>query len=57
MKEYVNRKDFNDLDLELELLESELLKSLKQTTPCIDGLTKTYELIENRSFGGFYESL
>jgi len=57
MKEYVNRKDFNDLDLELELLESELLKSLKQNTPCIDGLTKTYELIENRSFGGFYESL
>ncbi|MBI4814384.1 MAG: hypothetical protein HY802_08990 [Methanobacterium sp.] len=57
MKEYVTRKEFNDLDLELELLESELLKSLKQTTPCINGLTKTYELIDNRSFGGFYESL
>ncbi|HSO25085.1 MAG TPA: hypothetical protein VLR54_00505 [Methanobacteriaceae archaeon] len=57
MKEYVTRKEFNDLNLELELLESELLKSLKQTTPCVDGLTKTYELIDNRSFGGFYESL
>jgi hypothetical protein len=57
MKEYVTRKEFNDLDLELELLESELLKSLKQTTPSINGLTKTYELIDNRSFGGFYESL
>jgi hypothetical protein len=57
MKEYVTRKEFNDLNLELELLESELLKSLKQTTPCIDGLTKTYDLIDNRSFGGFYESL
>jgi len=57
MKEYVSRKEFNNLDLELELLESELLKSLKQTTPCIDGLTKTYDLIDNRSFGGFYESL
>lgn len=57
MKEYVTRKEFNNLNLELELLESELLKSLKQTNPCIDGLTKTYDLIDNRSFGGFYESL
>jgi len=57
MKEYVTRKEFNDLNLELELLESELLKSLKQTTPCVDGLTKTYDLIDNRSFGGYYESL
>jgi hypothetical protein len=52
MKEYVGRKEFNNLKLELELLESELLKSLKQPTPSIDGLTKTYNLISNRSFRG-----
>lgn len=52
MKEYVGRKEFNDLELELDLLEAELLKSLKQTTPYMDGLTRTYELIDNRSFRG-----
>ncbi|MDO9045354.1 MAG: hypothetical protein Q7U35_08610 [Methanobacteriaceae archaeon] len=52
MKEYVGRKEFNNLKLELDLLESELLKSLKQPTPFIDGLTKTYNLTDNRSFRG-----
>lgn len=52
MKEYVGRKEFNNLKLELDLLESELLKSLKQPTPFIDGLTKTHNLINNRSFRG-----
>ena len=52
MKEYVGRDEFNDLKLELEILESELLKSLKQPTPSIDGLTKTYNLINDRSFRG-----
>lgn len=52
MREYIGRKEFNDLQLELELLEAELLKSLKQPTPYMDGLTKTYDLIDNRSFRG-----
>lgn len=57
MREYIGRKEFNDLKLELELLETNLLKSLKQPTPHIDGLGKTYDLINNRSLGGFYESI
>lgn len=52
MKEYVSRKEFYNLDVELELL-----KSLKSPSLYIDDLSKTYNLIANRSFGGFYESL
>ncbi|MDP1552964.1 MAG: hypothetical protein Q8M06_08125 [Methanobacteriaceae archaeon] len=57
MKEYVSRKEFYNLELELELMELELLKSLKNPSLYIDDLSKTYNLITNRSFGGFYESL
>jgi len=57
MKEYVSRKEFYNLDVELELMELELLKSLKSPSLYIDDLSKTYNLIANRSFGGIYESL
>jgi len=52
MKEYVSRKEFYNLELELELMELELLKSLKSPGLYIDDLSKTYNLIANRSFGG-----
>jgi hypothetical protein len=52
MKEYVSRKEFYNLELELELMELELLKSLKSPSLYIDDLSKTHDLIANRSFGG-----